>query len=76
MPATQQVDDLNEKEYKKDLYRRRRQHLDFINIHKNLNWSPCLHEQCPSCHGTGIGIDGGPCVHMISCPCPKCTPRC
>jgi hypothetical protein len=33
----------------------------------------CLHDQCSNCHGTGIGIIG-PCVHMLSCPCPKCSP--
>lgn len=34
----------------------------------------CLHEQCSNCHGTGFGIMGI-CVHSISCPCPKCSPR-
>lgn len=37
----------------------------------------CLHDSCPLCNGTGIRIDGlGPCVHGISCPCPKCSPTC
>lgn len=36
----------------------------------------CLHKSCPECHGTGRKPDGGWCVHMISCPCPKCTPYC
>ena len=31
----------------------------------------CLHKNCPECHG-----NGEVCIHMISCPCPKCTPRC
>lgn len=35
----------------------------------------CLHKQCPNCHGTGQS-PRGPCVHMISCPCPKCTTYC
>lgn len=36
----------------------------------------CLHDSCSSCGGTGIRKDGlGMCIHMISCPCPKCTPR-
>lgn len=31
----------------------------------------CLHDSCPDCkNGTCSG------VHMISCPCPKCSPRC
>lgn len=35
----------------------------------------CLHRSCRSCNGTGIRIDGGPCIHALSCPCPRCTPR-
>ncbi len=37
---------------------------------------PCLHKQCSECHGTGRKKDGTACIHMISCPCPRCTPRC
>ena len=33
----------------------------------------CLHLNCPTCKGTGIGPTG-PCVHMVSCPCPRCSP--
>jgi hypothetical protein len=37
----------------------------------------CLHDGCTQCNGTGQKLDGtGPCVHHISCPCPKCSPRC
>ena len=37
----------------------------------------CLHDNCPSCGGTGKRKDGlGMCVHMISCPCRKCSPWC
>lgn len=35
----------------------------------------CLHHTCTECHGSGKKRDGTPCVHFISCPCPKCTPR-
>jgi len=35
----------------------------------------CLHLGCPTCFGTGRKADGTPCVHMISCPCPRCSPR-
>ena len=38
--------------------------------------SSCMHDRCPECHGTGVRSTGGSCVHMISCPCPKCSPRC
>lgn len=37
--------------------------------------SDCLHDNCPSCNGTGMKLDGtGHCIHMISCPCKRCTP--
>jgi hypothetical protein len=38
--------------------------------------SPCMHDNCSQCHGTGKKDNGEICVHMISCPCPKCSPRC
>lgn len=42
-----------------------------------IEGSGCLHEGCHSCGGTGQKRDGGGmCVHSISCPCPKCSPRC
>lgn len=38
----------------------------------------CLHKSCPDCQGTGVkknGIfQGQPCIHMISCPCKRCSP--
>jgi len=37
---------------------------------------PCMHDSCTECSGTGIRRFGGPCVHALSCPCPKCTPTC
>lgn len=36
---------------------------------------PCMHDSCTECHGTGVKKDGSFCVHFISCPCPKCSPR-
>ena len=35
---------------------------------------PCMHDNCSQCCGTGIKVDGLACVHMISCPCPQCSP--
>lgn len=32
----------------------------------------CLHDNCEQCHGTGIKVTGGVCIHMISCTCTKC----
>lgn len=62
-------------EYERNLKRVQKEHLDRINHGDNLAWSPCLHDQCPSCHGTGLKLDGSLCIHNISCPCPKCSPR-
>lgn len=43
---------------------------------EDLFTQECLHDSCPECHGTGTRRNGNMCVHNISCPCPKCTPRC
>ena len=40
------------------------------------NESGCFHRNCPKCHGNGVTTDGEICVHMISCNCPRCSPRC
>jgi hypothetical protein len=45
-----------------------------FNVPKPLNQRPCLHNSCQNCKGTGVKQDGTVCVHMISCPCPKCSP--
>ena len=60
-------------EYERDIGEMQRQHLERVN---NYRWQPCLHDQCGECHGTGVRLDGSVCIHMISCPCPKCTPYC
>lgn len=45
--------------------------VDAIDISPTINDSECMHDNCPDCkNGTCSG------VHMISCPCPKCSPRC
>lgn len=36
---------------------------------------PCLHDQCNECHGSGKKQDGSPCIHYLSCNCPKCAPH-
>lgn len=59
-----------------DLARRQRDHLERVFKHSRALFPrrPCLHNACPQCVGTGIKGDGTPCVHMLSCPCPRCTP--
>jgi len=61
----------------KKLKRIQEEHLRNVRGGENApNWRPCMHEQCPSCHGTGIKLDGSSCIHCIACPCPKCTVYC
>ena len=62
--------------YEKDLEKRQQDHLDRVYRRNDIHWKPCLHDGCSQCHGTGIKLDGSMCVHMLSCPCPKCTPYC
>lgn len=64
----------DQKTYEDDLQRRQKEHLDGIHNKQNIYWRPCLHDSCPECLGTGIKKDGSPCIHNISCPCPKCNP--
>lgn len=63
-----------------DLGRRQREHMARV----NQNWTdrtqvvvtqPCAHNSCSQCVGTGVKQDGSRCVHMLSCRCPRCTPR-
>lgn len=42
---------------------------------ENYKEQECLHRQCTKCNGTGRA-NGKICVHMISCPCPRCTIMC
>lgn len=60
--------------YDEDLARRQREHLARVRG-GHSDWQPCLHDQCQSCHGTGINSMGGACIHAIACPCPKHTAR-
>lgn len=46
------------------------------NISNRYNRERCLHRNCPSCSGSGMKSDGTACIHMLSCNCPLCSPRC
>jgi len=65
---------INKEQYEKDLAEIKKNHLANVTGNKDVNWRPCLHDQCSECHGTGIKLDGSPCIHYISCSCPKCSP--
>ena len=67
--------DISQEQYETDLLKRQMLHLQGITEQPTIAWQPCLHDQCPECVGTGVKKDGSPCVHYISCPCPKCSPR-
>jgi hypothetical protein len=64
--------ELDRELYERVLQERQRKHLE--RIQNKRPWQPCMHDQCQSCHGTGINAFGSTCIHSISCPCPKCTP--
>ena len=34
----------------------------------------CRHDSCDECNGTGTKKNREGCVHLISCPCKKCSP--
>lgn len=66
---------MNKEEWEKQLKEKQAQHLEKINKLRNKEWEPCKHDQCESCHGTWLKLDGTHCVHYISCDCPKCLPH-
>lgn len=51
------------------------QNKHLLDLLKPIQDSTCLHMQCTECHGTGTKETGETCIHYISCPCPRCTPR-
>jgi hypothetical protein len=59
--------------YEEELRRKQREHLS--QVYRNTPFIPCAHDACTNCVGTGIGKDGRPCVHALSCNCTKCSPR-
>ena len=61
-------------EYQKQVSERQRKHLEAVRSNLERSLQPCLHNNCNKCCGTGIRKDGTACIHMISCPCAKCSP--
>lgn len=67
--------DPNREAYERDLHERQRRHLERVSQWgQGYHWRPCMHDNCQRCHGTGVQLDGQPCIHAISCPCPRCSP--
>jgi len=66
---------MDRNQYEENLKKKQEEHLQNVIRYNNMNWQPCLHDECPLCFGTGIKVDGTICVHNISCPCPKCNSR-
>ena len=64
---------MDRKEYEEKLKKIQEQHLEQV---WNNNFKPCAHDFCPQCHWTWVKYDWIPCVHMLHCSCPKCSPRC
>ena len=67
---------MNREQYEEDLKRRQAEHLRQVRGNRDRNWSPCAHNQCMQCHGTGIKLDGTYCIHSLYCSCPNCSPGC
>lgn len=67
---------VDREQYERDLAERQRQHLERIRTFNDQSWRPCMHDNCPACCGTGVTSTGVACIHMIACPCPRCTPQC
>ncbi len=65
---------MDKEKYEEELKKKQEEHLK--HIQNNQYWSPCLHDSCPECIGTGIKKNGSMCVHMLSCLCPKCSTYC
>lgn len=69
----------NQQEYMENIRRKqvdhRRKMNEYYERRTQSDQQPCLHNNCDDCRGTGRKFDGTICVHMISCPCPKCTPH-
>lgn len=46
-----------------------------ISTYPNISTStPCQHDNCMKCKGSGIDTYGNACFHSLYCGCPKCTP--
>lgn len=58
----------------RDLKRRQKEHMDSVLGRTERSFSPCMHDNCSNCVGTGVGKDGRACIHALSCPCPRCSP--
>ena len=63
-----------ETNYQEELRRKQKEHLDRVSTRTGRYFSPCMHDSCSECVGTGIKHNGSFCVHSLSCPCPKCSP--
>ena len=49
--------------------------MDMQKLGSDAEPPKCQHDSCSECHGTGKKKNGDMCIHMISCRCPKCSPR-
>lgn len=64
---------MNKDQYEKNLKEKQMEHLRRVSGNKETNWTPCMHDSCTECHGTGVKLNGSPCFHFISCNCSKCA---
>ncbi len=64
----------NRDQYQRNLDERQKKHLDEIKRRQDAAFTPCAHDACTSCHGTGVKVSGEACFHHLSCKCRKCNP--
>jgi hypothetical protein len=69
---------MDKKTFYDELEKRQAEHLKEVTRRATggEQWKPCRHDLCTECHGTGVRLDGTPCMHALHCDCPKCAPRC
>lgn len=73
----EQIEQIKKSVPMEDKLKQMEQTLKELQADKNgvIDTSTCLHDTCTKCNGTGVDkLFNYPCVHFISCPCPKCTP--
>lgn len=61
-------------DYQRQLRQRQKEHLAKVAERRAMTFQPCAHDQCSECVGTGVKLDGSPCIHGLACKCRKCSP--
>ena len=63
----------SQQKYEEELAAKKAAHLKKIQDLKKTTFTPCQHDECPECCGTGKKLNGFACIHYLHCTCPKCS---